>query len=301
MLSSMTETGCLKMKKNKKEKAAGFWGTVAMTIGPMGIWTLLFFIFPFIYIMIVSFCSIDQFGNVVYDFTTKSYITLLKPTYLKIILNTIKMALIVTVLVVVIAYPYAYIASRAKKSIQNLMIIGIMIPFWVNSLLRIYAIMNITSKNGIINSLLLSIGIIDQPLQILYSNTAVYIGLVYSLLPMMIMPLYTCLQKIDPAVFEAARDLGASSFQLFIRVVFPLSIPGIMGGIILVFVPAMFNFYIADALGGGKTIIIGNLISNQFSIAKNWPFGAALAVVIMLFSTLIIIIKNIVSKKTEVN
>lgn len=285
---------------NAKKKKTGFWSTVAMTIGPMGIWTLLFFVFPFIYIIIVSFCSLDQFGNVVYEFSLKSYETLLKPTYLSVIFNTIKMAFITTILVVVIAYPYAYIAARARKKIQNLMIIGIMIPFWVNSLLRIYAIMNITSQNGIINSFLMNLGIIKEPLQILYNTPAVYMGFVYSLLPMMIMPLYTSLQKIDPAVFEAARDLGASSFQLFTKVVFPLSIPGIMGGVILVFVPAMFNFYIADALGGGKTMIIGNLISNQFSVAKNWPFGAALAVAIMLFSTLIIVIKNIISKRTEV-
>ena len=135
---------------------------------------------------------------------------------------------------------------------------------------------------------------------ILYTNFAVYFGMIYSLVPMMVMPLYSCLQKIDPAVLEAGRDLGASSFQLFWKVIFPLSIPGIMGGLVLVFVPAMFNFYVADALGGGKTIIVGNLISNQFSTAKNWPLGAALSVVIMIFSTLIIVLKNYVTKKSEV-
>lgn len=160
--------------------------------------------------------------------------------------------------------------------------------------------MNITSKNGIINTLFMNLGIIDEPLQILYTNFAVYFGMIYSLVPMMVMPLYSCLQKIDPAVLEAGRDLGASSFQLFWKVIFPLSIPGIMGGLVLIFVPAMFNFYVADALGGGKTIIVGNLISNQFSTAKNWPLGAALSVVIMIFSTLIIVLKNYVTKKSEV-
>lgn len=283
---------------NRKEK--GLWGQALLTIGPMGIWTLLFFIFPFIYILIVSFCSRDQYGNVVYEFSLKAYQTLLKPVYLAIILRTLKMALIVTVLVILFAYPYAYFASRAKKKLQNMMIIGVMIPFWTNALLRVYAIMNITSKNGIINTLLLQLGVVQEPLQILYTDFAVYFGMVYSLVPMMVMPLYSCLQKIDPAVLEAGRDLGASSFQLFWKVVFPISIPGIMGGLVLVFVPAMFNFYVADALGGGKTIIVGNLISNQFSTAKNWPFGATLSIAIMLFSTVLIMVKNKIVKRTEV-
>lgn len=283
---------------SKKEK--GLWGQALLTIGPMGIWTLLFFVFPFIYILIVSFCSRDQYGNVVYEFSLKAYQTLLKPVYLAIILRTLKMALIVTVLVILFAYPYAYFASRAKKKLQNMMIIGVMIPFWTNALLRVYAIMNITSKNGIINTLLLQLGVIQEPLQILYTDFAVYFGMVYSLVPMMVMPLYSCLQKIDPAVLEAGRDLGASSFQLFWKVVFPISIPGIMGGLVLVFVPAMFNFYVADALGGGKTIIVGNLISNQFSTAKNWPFGATLSIAIMLLSTVLIMVKNKIVKRTEV-
>jgi spermidine/putrescine transport system permease protein len=205
------------------------------------------------------------------------------------------MSVVVTFLVILIAYPYAYIASRARKAAQNAMIIGIIVPFWTNSLLRIYAIMNVTSKNGMINTLLMNLGILQKPLQILYTPFAVYFGMIYSLLPLMVMPLYSNMQKIDPAVLEAGRDLGASSFQLFRKVIFPLSIPGIMGGLVLVFVPSMFSFYVADALGGGKMIIIGNVISNQFSTSKNWPFGAAMAVLVMVLSTIIIALNNKVS------
>jgi spermidine/putrescine transport system permease protein len=279
--------------KKRKRKVIG---NVFLTIGPMALWTVLFFVFPFIYIILVSFCSRDAFGNVVYSFSLDAYRTVTHAVYMKVILKTLKMAAIVTVLVTLIAYPYAYFASRASKKVQSLLIIGIMIPFWINSLLRIYAIMNFTSKNGLINNLLLGMGIIDEPIQILYTTGAVYFGLVYSLVPMMVMPLYSCLEKIDPAILEAGRDLGCSSMQLFQKVIFPLSIPGIMGGLVLVFVPAMFNFYIADALGGGKTIIIGNLISSQFSTAKNWPLGAALSVVVMVISTLIIMVKNKIEK-----
>ncbi len=278
--------------KTKKKRKKGVVGNVLLTIGPMSLWTVLFFVFPFIYIILVSFCSRDQFGNIVYSFSLGAYKTLTKAVYLQVIFRTLKMAAIVTVLVTLIAYPYAYFCSRASKKIQNLLIIAVMIPFWINSLLRIYAIMNFTSKNGLINNFLMGMGIIKEPIQILYTTGAVYFGLVYSLVPMMVMPLYSCLEKIDPAVLEAGRDLGCSSGQLFRKVIFPLSIPGIMGGLVLVFVPAMFNFYIADALGGGKTIIIGNLISSQFSTAKNWPLGAALSVVVMIISTAIIMIKN---------
>lgn len=278
--------------KTKKKSKKGVFENVLLTIGPMSLWTVLFFVFPFIYIILVSFCSRDQFGNIVYSFSLGAYKTLTKAVYLQVIFRTLKMAAIVTVLVTLIAYPYAYFCSRASKKIQNLLIIAVMIPFWINSLLRIYAIMNFTSKNGLINNFLMGMGIIKEPIQILYTTGAVYFGLVYSLVPMMVMPLYSCLEKIDPAVLEAGRDLGCSSGQLFRKVIFPLSIPGIMGGLVLVFVPAMFNFYIADALGGGKTIIIGNLISSQFSTAKNWSLGAALSVVVMVISTAVIMIKN---------
>lgn len=237
-------------------------GNVMMTIGPMALWTLLFFVFPFVYIIVVSFCSRDQFGNIVYNFSLNAYETLTHAVYLQVIGRTLKMAAIVTVLVTLIAYPYAYFASRASRKIQTVLIIAVMVPFWINSLLRIYAIMNFTSKYGLINNFLMGMGIIKEPIQMLYTTGAVYFGLVYSLVPMMVMPLYSCLEKIDPAVLEAGRDLGCSSSQLFRKVIFPLSIPGIMGGLVLVFVPAMFNFYIADALGGGKTIIIGNMISS---------------------------------------
>lgn len=284
-------------KKGKTRKyKKGTAGNVMMTIGPMALWTVLFFVFPFVYIIIVSFCSRDQFGNIVYQFSLDAYRTLTHAVYMQVIGRTLKMAAIVTILVTLIAYPYAYFASRASKKIQSLLIIAVMVPFWINSLLRIYAIMNFTSRYGLINNFLLGLGIIKEPIQMLYTTGAVYFGLVYSLVPMMVMPLYSCLEKIDPAVLEAGRDLGCSSSQLFRKVIFPLSIPGIMGGLVLVFVPAMFNFYIADALGGGKTIIIGNMISAQFSTSKNWPLGAVLSVVVMIISTILIMIKNKIEK-----
>lgn len=282
-------------KRSRRRMLSG----MGLTIGPMLAWTILFFLFPLIYIITISFCSRDQYGSIVYEFTLKNYQTLFRPVYLKVIWKTICMSFTVTVLVTLFAYPYAYIAARSAKRTQNLMIMGIMVPFWTNALLRVYAIMNITSANGLINSMLLYFHIIKEPLQILYTDFAVMFGMVYTMVPMMVMPLYSNLQKIDNAVLEAGRDLGASSAKLFTRVIFPISLPGLMGGIILVFIPSMFSFYIADALGGGKSIIIGNVISNQFSTSKNWPFGAALAVLVMLLSTILIVLKNKLTKRLE--
>lgn len=275
------------------------WSGMGLTIGPMFAWTCLFFVFPLIYVISLSFCTRDAYGGIVYEFTLKNYKTLMKPVYLHVIWKTMKMSFVVTALVTLFAYPYAYIASRAEKKVQNLLIAGIMIPFWTNALLRVYAIMNIASANGLVNTALLSMGIIKEPLQILYTDFAVMAGMVYTMVPLMVMPLYANLQKIDGSVLEAGRDLGASSWQLFQKVIFPISLPGIMSGIILVYVPSMFCFYIADALGGGKSIIIGNVISNQFSSSKNWPFGAALAVFVMTLSTLLIAVKNQLTKKME--
>ncbi|MDR1766633.1 MAG: ABC transporter permease [Lachnospiraceae bacterium] len=272
---------------------------MGMTIGPMTAWTVLFFVFPLAYIVSLSFCGRDAYGGIVYAFTLKNYQTLAKPVYMQVLGKTLRMSLIVTCFVTLIAYPYAAIAARAGKRVQNALIAGIMVPFWTNALLRIYAIMNITSANGLINTFLLGLGLVKEPLQILYTDFAVMFGMVYTMTPLMVMPLYANLQKIDGSLLEAGRDLGASPAALFLKVIFPLSIPGIVSGVILVYIPSMFSFYIADALGGGKSIIIGNVISNQFSTSKNWPFGAALAVLVMGLSTLLILAKNLLTKKLD--
>lgn len=284
---------------NRHLKQSGAFGRL-ISLGPMGLWTLSFFLFPFIYICVLSFCTRNQYGQVVYKFTIENFKTLLKPTYMLVILETIKFSAIVTVITIFIAYPYAYLAARASKRVQKSLMLFIMIPFWTSSLLRVYAIMNMVSANGLINTVLLDLGIIQAPLQILYTRFAVYFGMIYTLLPLMIMPLYANLQKINPSVLEAARDLGASSFQLFARVILPNSVPGILAGVILVFIPAMFNFYVSDALGGGKGIIVGNVIQNQFLVSKNWPLGAALAMVVMSISAVLIAVNNrVIGKKAE--
>lgn len=164
-----------------------------------------------------------------------------------------------------------------------------MIPFWTSSLIRTYAIMILIKAKGLLNSFLLWLGIIHHPLQLLYSTPAVIIGLIYSLLPFMILPLYSSIEKLDHSLIEAARDLGASKFRVFYKIIIPLTKPGIIGGILLVFLPAMTLFYIPDILGGAKSMLLGNLIENQFLQITNWPLGAATSTLLLVFMTLLIL------------
>ncbi len=258
------------------------------TIGPMILWNMAFFMFPLIYILFISFCQRNAFGQIKYDLTFDNYRTFFTGTYMQVMLKSIKMAFEVTIIVILIAYPYAYFVSKLRRKTQSLLMLLIMIPSWTNSLLRVYALMNIMSTSGLINNMLIRLGIISEPIQMLYTDFAVYLGMIFTTLPFMILPLYSNLQKMDRSVLEAGRDLGCSSFQLFWRVIFPISLPGLAGGIALVFIPAMANFFIADLMGGGKSINIGNVIQNQFSTSNNWPLGSAISVILMIVSAVLV-------------
>ena len=272
----------------KRRDMAGQGGT----IGPMIIWNIAFFMFPLIYILFISFCQRNAFGQIKYDLTFDNYKTFFTGTYVQVMWKSIKMAFEVTLLVILISYPYAYFVSKFSKKTQSLLMLLIMIPSWTNSLLRVYALMNIMSTSGLINSALMKLGIISEPIQMLYTDFAVYLGMIFTTLPFMILPLYSNLQKMDKSVLEAGRDLGCSNFQLFWRVIFPISLPGLAGEIALVFIPAMANFFIADLMGGGKSINIGNVIQNQFSTSNNWPLGSAVSVLLMIVSAVLVTVAN---------
>ncbi|MCZ6914823.1 MAG: ABC transporter permease subunit, partial [Rickettsia endosymbiont of Ixodes persulcatus] len=195
-----------------------------------------------------------------------------------------------------LGYPFAYILARLKSKYKSLLLFLVIIPFWTSSLIRTYAIISILKAKGLLNTILLSLGIIHQPLSILYTGTAVMIGLVYSLLPFMILPLYANIEKLDIQFIDAARDLGANTVIIFMRVILPLTLPGIVGGIILVFLPAMSMFYIPDILGGAKSLLVGNLIQNEFLSAHNWPLGSAVSMVLTLSMGLLLLVYRRVNK-----
>lgn len=262
------------------------------TIGPMMLWNIAFFMFPLLYILVISFCQRNMLGQIKFDLTLDNYEIFFSGTYLQVMLQSLQMAFGVTVIVILISYPYAYFVSKFSKKTQSLLMLLIMIPSWTNSLLRVYALMNLMSTSGLINTMLMNAGIIREPIQMLYTDFAVYLGMIFTTLPFMILPLYSNLQKMDPSVLEAGRDLGCSSFSLFWKVIFPISLPGLAGGIALVFIPAMANFFIADLMGGGKSINIGNVIQNQFSTSNNWPLGSAISVILMIISATLVTAAN---------
>lgn len=259
-------------------------------------WLGIFAIAAFSIVFVVSFLSKNSADFIQWHFTLDNYKNLLTPTYLKIFGRSLLTAGIATLLCLLIAYPFAFFLSRCKPQQKPILLVLLIIPFWTSSLIRSYAIMAILKAHGVLNQLFMGLGIIEQPLNILFTNTAVMIGLVYNLLPFMIFPIYTNLERMDKNLIEAACDLGANHWQVFSRIILPLSLPGIMGGVLLVFLPAMTLFYIPDLLGGAKSIMLGNLIQFQFLTSFNWPAGAATSIILTIMLSFLIIINYSILK-----
>lgn len=261
------------------------------SIGVIWFWFALFALIP---TLLVFFTSLVEQGDselIRLQLTFHSYYSLLNSVYVRIFVRSIAIALQVTVICLALGYPFAYILARLRLSsqIKSLLMLLVIIPFWTSSLIRTYAIVIILKAKGILNTCLLHLGFIDHPLQLLYTNTAATIGLVYALLPFMILPLYANIEKLDGRLLDAARDLGANTWQIFWKILIPLTLPGIIAGSTLVLLPAMSLFYISNILGGAKTMLIGNLIENQFLAARNWPLGSAVSVVLTLLMALMLL------------
>lgn len=253
-------------------------------------WLVLFVLIPNLMIIGTSFLTRDEANLIKFAFTFENYTRLLDPLYGKVMLHSFYMAIVATLICLVIGYPFAYIVAKMPEKWRPFMLFLIIVPFWTNSLIRTYGLKIVLGTQGILNQALMSLGLIDAPLRIMFTETAVMIGLVYILLPFMILPLYSAIEKLDGTYIEAARDLGANKFQTLVRVILPLTMPGIIGGCLLVLLPALGMFYIADLLGGAKNLLIGNVIKSQVLNARDWPFGAAtsialtLAMAIMLYA-----------------
>lgn len=252
------------------------------TLSPVVIWMLSFFIVPIILVVLVSFFTRGQYGDIEYSLTAGNYLKLLDPLYLKILWNSIIISLVTTALCLVLGYPFAYYIARAPKKYRVVLLLLIILPFWTNSLVRTYAWIILLRTEGIINTYLMSLGLIKEPLKMLYNNTAVLIGMVYMMFPFMVLPLYSSIEKLDYSMLEAASDLGATPGKAFMRVTLPLTKPGIVSGCLLVFVPTLGYFFIPDLMGGSKIILISNLIKNQFLSARNWPLGSAVSVLLII-------------------
>jgi spermidine/putrescine transport system permease protein len=241
-------------------------------------WALLLalFLVPLAILAAYSLLSRGVYGGVAGPWTLENWFRLADPLYLAILLRSVAVALASTLGCLLLGFPLAWFIARSGKR-RNLWLAMVMLPFWTSFLVRTYAWMFLLRDTGLINSLLLALGLIREPLPLLYNYGAVIVGLVYGYLPFMVLPLYATLERIDPALLEAASDLGARPWQTFLRVVAPLAAPGIRAGVLLVFIPCLGAYLTPDLLGGGKTILAGTLIQNQFTSARDWPFGSALA------------------------
>lgn len=275
----------------------------AILLSPIVLWMTAFFLFPMIFVIIVSFLTRGDMGQVVYKINLSNYSALINPMYIKILWDSLVIAFFTTVLCLALGYPFAYFIARSSKKIRPMLLLLLILPFWTNSLVRTYAWIILLRGNGVINSYLMKFGIIHKPLSLLYNNGSVLLGMVYMLFPFMVLPLYASIEKLDSSILEAASDLGANRIKSFVKVTVPLTKPGIVAGCLLVFVPTLGYFFIPDLMGGSKVMLICNLIKNEFLTARNWPFGAAISVVliILMFIFIGIYIKLVGTKdKTEV-
>ncbi|MGL5006731.1 MAG: spermidine/putrescine ABC transporter permease PotB [Plesiomonas sp.] len=259
-------------------------------------WLVLFVFIPNLMIIGTSFLVRDDANLIQLTFTLDNYTRLFDPLYAEVMWHSLSMAMIATFLCLLIGYPFAYTIARMKEKWRPIMLFLVIVPFWTNSLIRTYGLKIFIGTKGLLNTLLLSVGIIDQPLRLMYTETAVIMGLVYILLPFMVLPLYSSIEKLDDAYIEAARDLGANKLQRFIKVILPLTMPGIVAGCVLVLLPAMGMFYVSDLLGGAKNLLIGNVIKSQFLNIRDWPFGAATSVTLTLLMGLLLFIYYRVGK-----
>lgn len=254
-----------------------------LLLSPLLLWVALFVVAPTAIMLVYSFGRRGTLGGVVLDFTMDNYAAVLDPTYLKIVVRSILYSGLTTIICLVMGYPVAYYIGRADARWRNLLLMMVMIPFWTSFLIRTYAWVTILKNEGLLNGLLLQWQLITQPFEMLYSPGAVILGLVYTFLPFMILPIYTSVEKLDNALIEAAFDLGAGPVRAFSRVIVPMTSPGITAGILLVFIPALGLYAVNDILGGGKVDMIGNIIENQFKgNARNWPFGSALGITLLV-------------------
>lgn len=250
-------------------------------VAPGTLWLVLFFVVPIGIMLAYSLMERGPYGGVVAELTAGQYRRVLDPLYLGILRRTLAWSLLCTGLCLGLGYPVAFCIARAGRW-RSILLFLVVLPFWTSFLVRMFAMIFLLRDTGFVNTVLQSLGLIQRPLELLYTPFAVVLGLVYGFLPLMVLPIYASLERLDGALLEAAEALGARPLARFTRVILPLSLPGVVAGSLLVFIPALGSFVTSDLLGGAKQVMIGNLIQNQFTVARDWPFGSALSFVLMI-------------------
>ena len=261
------------------------------------LWLLIFFLAPFLIVLKISlsqvvmaqppyvpvFDSLAEIPEKIREFTVDNYLWLTRDAlYFRAYVSSVWIALVSTLITLAIGYPIAYGMARAPHGVRPILVMLVILPFWTSFLIRVYAWIGILKPEGLLNQLLLWLGLIDQPLLITNTNTSVYIGIVYSYLPFMVLPLYASLERLDRTLLEAAADLGSPPLKSFWQITFPLSLPGVVAGSLLVFIPAVGEFVIPDLLGGSETLMIGRTLWNEFFLNRDWPVASAVAIILLV-------------------
>lgn len=260
-----------------------------LMLSPSLIWLLLFLVIPLVMIAVISFTVSQGFGGVVFDFSTQAYQLAFSSLYVKVIWHSLLWAFVSTVICLLISYPFAYFIAHAGKW-KNVLLFLVMIPFWTNLLVRLYSWIILLNNDGVINNVLMHLGIISDPITMLYTPFSVIIGLVYGFLPFMILPIYSSIEQLDKTYLEAAEDLGANPVKTFFRVTLPLTFPGVLAGFVITFVPAVSVFVVTDLLTGSKLVMIGNVIRDAFLMGMNWQLGSALSILLMILVLLSLVL-----------
>ncbi|ODS22685.1 ABC transporter permease [Candidatus Endobugula sertula] len=293
----------MSLKRRQQLLSIGYAMPVLVTI-------LIFLMVPIMFIIAFSVMKAGVYGGVEWEFSLEAYIQLLferqldeslvfNDAYIGIILRSIKLALMTTVFTLLFAFPVAVWLAMQPKKKRNLFIFLLTIPFWVNILIRTFSWLLILRDTGLVNNVLISLGVISEPIRLLYNDAAVLVGLVYTYAPFMVLPIYSTLEKMDRNLLEAAQDLYHNKIKTLFKVVLPLAKPGIFAGCILTFVPSLGALVAPELLGGGKQMMLGNLIYRQFSEARNWPFGASLSLVLLVMVMLVLMIAVMRADRNE--
>ncbi len=262
-------------------------------------WLLIFLIAPLGLILVYSFMQRGTFGGVVYNFTLRNYERLFDPLVARVFMDSLRIATITTLLALLLGYPAAYIIATGPPRWRTPLLGFVVLPFWTSYLIRTYAWIVLLNREGVINRFLHLLGVIQEPLPLLYNEFAITIGLLYGYLPFMVLPLYAAIERLNPDLREAAMDLGSSPLKTFFTVTLPLTLPGVVAGSIFVFVPSLGNFFVPELLGGGQRLMIGNLIQAQFLRARDWPFGAAMAFGLMALIVLLLLLQAWVVRRNR--
>ena len=274
-------------------------GPAWLMVLPLYLFTLVFVLGPLVYMVVLSLLRRAEVWGVTNQFTLENYKNILAPIYLKTFVESFRLAVISTGIIALIGYPFGYFMAKLQGRWKQAVMMALMIPFWTSSLIRLYGWIIVLRSGGVLDQLLMGLGLTDGPLRMLYTYPAVVIGMVYALVPFMILAVYSSAEKMDWGLVEAARDLGASAPKAFLTITFPLTLPGLLSGVILTFIPSMGLFFIADILGGNKVVLVGSLIQDQLTQARNWPFAAALSVVLMILTSAMIWLYRKVARVKE--